>query len=146
MLVCSFVSVFKLLRIDTFLSTFVCIQECDRVLCVSGVSSLGSSSVRSAHLEVVIDLTRFGLRREGHVFTCSLRASGLIVNLSQLVNGESFSFGVVEGGLGVVIILRKLFAVGGLLVDDGFVVKRAEHLVILVVHQKLNWVLVVGEQ
>lgn len=48
--------------------------------------------------------------------------------------------------MSLVIIARKLFAIGGLLVDDGFVVKRTKHLVILVVHQKLNWVLVVGEQ
>ena len=48
--------------------------------------------------------------------------------------------------MSLIIVAFKLFAVGGLLIDDGFVMKRAEHLVILVVHQKLNWVLVVGEQ
>lgn len=109
----------------------------------SAWGSLGGAE-RSAHLQVVVDLTRLRARVELEVVACTVLTLDLAVNVGQVIDRESLTLGSVEVLFAFDASLGEPLV--GLVVARLVGVHAGQESVVFCVGVQLQWVLVVREQ
>jgi hypothetical protein len=108
--------------------------------------SLGSGAERSTNLEVIVDVTGLGAGVEGHVGASTVSTLGLDVDVGDIVNGKSLTFGTVELTSCFIESMFEALTVLVFSLSGGNVMEVLKEGVVLLVASELKRVLVVGEE